>query len=71
MMTQREFHNGLRILLSIDRDQLAAVGVIGMNELNAWSEFRRDPFRWFINCDDERAAKIWALIEARQRKVAA
>lgn len=71
MMTKGEFHNGLRILLSIDRDQLAAIGVIGKTDLNAWSEFRRDPFRWFINCDDARAEKLWALIAARQQKAAA
>mgnify|MGYP001568633403 CR=1 FL=1 len=70
-MTLSEFHNGLRILLNIDFDDLATAGVmddVGQSRRAAFGEwilFRQDPFRWFIRCDDEKADKIWKLIENR------
>lgn len=67
-MTFAEFHNALRILMSIDRHELEAAGVIKARDHNAWGEFRRDPFRWFIRADDADAPKIWAIIERRQRR---
>ena len=67
-MTFAEFHNALRILTSIDRDELEAAGVIKTNDHNAWGTFTRDPFRWFIRADDATAAKLWAIIERRQRR---
>lgn len=66
-MTHGEFHHGLRILVNIDRDQLVNAGLIKPHDHNAWGEFRRDPFRWFIRADDERAEKLWTLIERRMR----
>ena len=67
-MDIREFHNALRILLNIDRDELEAVGVIDHADHNAWGTFTRDPFRFFIRSDDATADKLWAIIEARQSK---
>lgn len=76
-MNLREFHNGLRILLGIDRQELEAAGVIAvpsgqgvypgcMDEPNQkWQRFREDPFRFLIRCDDETADKIWSVIERR------
>ena len=67
-MTFDQFHNGLRILLSIDRHELEAAGVIRVGDHNAWGEFRRDPFRWLIRADDSQAPKLWAIVQRRQRK---
>lgn len=67
MLNLREFHNGLRILLNIDRDELVAAGVIRHGDHNAWGEFRRDPFRWFIRANDERADKLWELMKKRMK----
>lgn len=64
-MDLRDFHNRLRIMISIDRHELEAAGVIAHGDHNAWGTFHRDPFRWLIRCDDESAAKLWALIERR------
>ncbi len=64
-MTFAEFHNGLRILLNIDRDELEAAGVIQHGDRRAWGEFRTDPFRWFIRASDERADKLWTLMKER------
>ena len=73
-MTFDEFHNGLRILTLIDSDELVRGGLGswlprelgGMSHREAWSEFYRDPFRFFLSADDETAEKLWAIIEGRQ-----
>jgi hypothetical protein len=62
-----EFHNALRILISIDMHELVEVGVIKPGDHFAWGAFRDDPFRWFIRADDDKAAKLWAIIERRQK----
>ncbi len=66
-MTFAEFHNALRILTSIDQCELEDAGVIKPGDMASWGPFSRDPFRWFIRADDETAAKLWAIIERRQR----
>jgi hypothetical protein len=53
------FHNGLRILRSIDEQELAGSGV-------NWPSFRDDPVEYFIRCGDDEAAAIWRVIEGRQ-----
>lgn len=63
-MTFAEFHNGLRILTSIDQYEVEAF----MPGDDAWRSFCRDPFRYFIRADDETADAIWRIIEARQSK---
>lgn len=60
-----EFHNGLRVLLNVDLPELERAGIIRHGDHNAWGEFRRDPFRWFIRADDEKAKKLWALVKDR------
>jgi hypothetical protein len=76
-MNLNQFHNGLRVLTSIDRHELEAVGIIDvpkgqgvypgcMDEPNkTWERFRADPFRFFLRCDDDKTRKIWAIIEKR------
>lgn len=58
-MTFAEFHNALRIMLNIDRDELGL-------DVFAWQTFQRDPYRWFIKACDADARKVWKIIEARQ-----
>lgn len=64
-MDLRGFHNRLRVMISIDRDELEAAGVIARGDHNAWGTFQRDPFRWLIRADDETADKLWSVIERR------
>lgn len=59
-MTLREFHNGLRLLRSIDRDEIGYI----ISE-NAWQEFRDRPYEFFIRCDDPTANAIWAAMQER------
>lgn len=62
-----EFHNRLRIMLGIDAHEFALVGLT----LEQWRRFDADPFRFFIRADDETAAVVWSIIEARETKRAA
>lgn len=64
-MTFREFHNALRIMISIDSHDLVQAGLIKHDDVNAWGTFHRDPYRWFIRASDKNARKLWAIIEER------
>ena len=66
-MTLREFHNGLRLLLNIDKHELVAAGVIEADDDDGWVEFRDDPHIWFICASDVMADKLWALMQTRMK----
>lgn len=63
-MTFGEFRNALCILASIDEHELVEVGALGGRW--TWQSFTHDPFRFIVRCDDERAVKIWSIVERRQ-----
>jgi hypothetical protein len=56
-MTLEQFHNGIRLLYSIDAHELG--------NPSWWEKFRDDPPQFFIRCDDERAAHIFAVMKKR------
>lgn len=62
------FHNALRIMIGIDRDELLQAGI--QLDDSEWCSFKNDPYRWFFMTSDQRAHEFWALIEARQTKKA-
>lgn len=70
-MSLQDFANRLRILLSIDLDELQQVGLMfnaKPDNPGAWAQWRRfraDPFRYLISCGDDDAAKIWSIVERR------
>lgn len=66
-MTLAEFHNGLRILLNLDRHVLVQAGVLPHGDHNAWGTFTRDPYRFFIRADDATAEKLWTLMQTRMK----
>lgn len=74
-MKLREFHNALRILVSIDADQFIQA-VYGQeiephhdNEAwKGWRAFRDDPYRWFIRAADPHAEAIWKIMEERNQR---
>lgn len=57
MMTLAEFHNGLRLLRSIDSHELG--------DPDWYSDFARAPFYFFIACSEENAAVIWTAMVKR------
>jgi hypothetical protein len=64
-MTFDEFHNGIRILLNLDMSHLVVGGVIAPDDHTAWAEFRSNPHLYFIRSGDERAGRLWALMQQR------
>ena len=67
-MTFAEFHNALRILLNIDRDELEEAGVLStpvFNREDRWKAFRANPYKFFVRADTPTAQKIWGLMEKR------
>lgn len=61
-MNLAEFHNGLRILTSIDMSELVAGKVIEADDEAEWKAFRDNPWKWMITADDEQAEALWALM---------
>lgn len=66
MMQMDQFHNALRILLNLERQDLQDAGVINFDDDAAWRRFSDNPHRWFIVASDDQARALWALIESRQ-----
>lgn len=65
MMDIREFHNGLRVLTSVDRHELVEAGVIGAEDEGAWKSFQHNPFIWFIQADDGQVEAMKGLMQRR------
>ncbi len=64
----RDFHNRLRILLNVGMYDLEDAGIIEQGDVAAWERFQASPWRWFIGCGDEQAAKLWALMNSRSSR---
>lgn len=67
-LTFSQFHNALRILLSIDLNELEEVGLSLETNPDLWRSFIKDPFLWFIKANQTDAQKVWQLVEKRQRR---
>ena len=63
MMTRDEFHNGLRILISISEGEFLAAGI----DASEWPGFDFRPMNWAIRTSDANYDLLWGIIEARQR----
>ncbi len=59
----REFHNLLRIMLNIDSYEIEEAGIFPADSDDEFITFRRDPYRWFIHAEDDKARKMWTLIQ--------
>ena len=58
-MTRAQFHNALRILASIDRDEVPFL------DDRQWVVFVANPSGFFIRCDDPTCDSLWAVIQRR------
>lgn len=67
-MEMMEFHNGLRLLRSIDKYEIDAElpSVAPLSE-KAWTTFRDDPYMRFIQMDDMTRGAVWRAMEKRTR----
>ena len=64
-MTFERFHNALRVLRSIDRHEFNDAGY-ALTE-REWTQFRDDPYGFFVRANRELAGGIWQIIESRQK----
>ena len=62
-MDLRSYLNCWAILRSIDRHDLAAVGVHLTDD--QWAAFMADPTGYLARRDDETQADIWSIVHAR------
>jgi hypothetical protein len=67
LMTYDDFHEYLRLLSQLQRQELIHLHAFTEDDYQAWADFRRDPLRWLLRADDHRAAAVWSAIE-RGRK---
>lgn len=72
-MTPREFHNALRILRSIQTDELLSFGVIDENwgtldasDRDQMGAFIADPYTEALRMPDANFDRLYALIESRR-----
>ncbi len=65
-LSLRRFHNALRIMNCLDRDELVRGGVLAAGDGPGWHRFRSNPAIFMVRADDETAARLWRLIEGRQ-----
>lgn len=60
-MDLQDFLNRVKILRSIDSDELVKAGLTH----NQWLTFTADPAAFLIRQDDEVVSKVWAIVEGR------
>ncbi len=66
-MTQPQFLNAIKILHSIDLDEMIEAGAIQRGDGMAWQAFRSNPSRFLMCADDPTADAIWSIIEQRNQ----
>lgn len=64
-MDKKEFHNALKVMASIDMDELVNAGVIQSGDFITWGEFRENPYHFFICSADDVAKRIWGVLMER------
>lgn len=62
------FQNALRIMRSLDRNELVRAGVISGESMSTWITFRDHPHECAMRLGADRMEKLFALIESRQPK---
>ncbi|PQV58769.1 hypothetical protein LX70_00582 [Defluviimonas denitrificans] len=69
-MTRERFLNAAKILLNIDKDELEAAGVLTPGAVGGsdWTRFNDEPLIFLVKLPDDRYARLWQMIEARQPK---
>ena len=61
----RRFHNALRIMHNIGRDDLLQAGI--QLDDGQWANFEPNPYRWFFRASDQHAHELWGIIQEGQR----
>ena len=71
-MTQAEFHDALRILMSISLQEMQDVGLFNGSQVFpmglSWSVFDHNPSQAFLSMPPDMAEKVWSIVERRMRR---
>lgn len=57
---RQRFHDRLRILMNLDKHDLPGI------DDHVWENFKPNPHREFIRCDDHNCGIIWAALQKRE-----
>src|SRR5438552_3451741 len=64
-MNFREFHTALRVLATLNRQDLVDADAIDQGDAVAWDAFNADPLLWILRADERRAGALWQAMQRR------
>jgi hypothetical protein len=67
-MIFEDFHRTLRLLATVDMQELVDAEAIHEGDLPTWNAFRADPLRWLLRADDDTAHAVWAAMQRHKRR---
>jgi hypothetical protein len=54
-----EFHKALRILVTLDMQDLVDAHAIDQSDAVAWNAFKADRLKWILHADQRRSEALW------------
>ena len=67
-MIFEEFHKALRLLATVDMQELVDAGAMRVGDFPTWNAFRADPARWLLRSDDDTAHAVWDAMQRHKRR---
>jgi len=64
-MILREFHSTLRVLATLNMQDLVDAGAIDQSDDAAWNAFKADPLLWILCADERCSVGLWRAMERR------
>ena len=64
-MSFEEFHSALRVLATLNMQDLVDADVIDQSDNAGWDAFTADPLLWILRADERSAAAVWLAMERR------
>lgn len=65
------FHNRLRILICMDRDEFGQATGYGDTRASVpndvWYAFCKNPYKWFIQADSDKAQGVFEYMKGREK----
>ena len=67
-MIFEDFHKSLRLLTTVDMQELVDAGVMLPDDRATWKAFRADPARWLLRANDDTAHAVWKAMQRHKRR---
>jgi hypothetical protein len=64
-MNFEEFHGALRVLATLNMQDLVDADAIDQSDDVAWNAFQADPLLWILRADQRRSAALWEALRRR------